>query len=254
MTLRKIAGLLAAFGLTVGLIGGGVGAVFQDQVTATENISVGKVACEITSASPAGPNMVISTTGKSVTYTPPIITSSAPNATGLKFDFTVKNTGTIPANFTVDSPGTGGSPFATYTPAASGPNPVAPGASISYTGAGVTWGDLSAFAGTGPYSFTWKVDCVEVPATQEVISSSFNFSGTGWAGWNCPTGTHIVSAALVGATNPYILGLAKPGETTDGSTYPVYPHYTFPAGVEGAVVHNGGIAQTAHLVLQCTLP
>ena len=82
MTLRKIAGLLAAFGLTVGLIGGGVGAVFQDQVTATEDISVGKVACEITSASPAGSNMVIAPDRKSLTYTPDMITSSAPNATG----------------------------------------------------------------------------------------------------------------------------------------------------------------------------
>ena len=54
MTLRKIAGLLAAFGLTLGLIGGGVGAVFQDQVTATQNINVGTFECKITDADATG--------------------------------------------------------------------------------------------------------------------------------------------------------------------------------------------------------
>lgn len=165
MSLRKIAGLLATFGLAAGLIGGGVGAVWQDQVTATENISVGAISCEITSASPAGPNMVIGLDKKTVTYTPPTITNSAANATGLKFDFTVKNTGTIPANFTVDSPNTQGSQFATFAPAASGANPVAAGASIVYTGAGVNWGDLTSEQGNS-YSFTWKVNCTEVPAVR----------------------------------------------------------------------------------------
>ncbi len=162
MNLRKIAGLLAASGLTLGLIGGGVGAVFEDEVTATQKITVGTFGCEITSAAPPGPEMVIAPDGKSVTYTPATITSSAASAVGLKFDFTVKNTGTIPATFTVQSPGTQGSQFATYAPAASGPNPVAPGASITYTGAGVTWDDLTSEEGK-TYSFTWTVDCSEVP-------------------------------------------------------------------------------------------
>ena len=163
MSLRKFAGLLAALGIAGGLIGGGVGAVWQDQVTATQSINVGDIACEITSASPDVPEMVIAGDGKSVTYTPPTITSSAANATGLKFDFTVKNTGTIPANFTVDGPDTQGSQFATYAPAPSGPNPVAPDDSITYTGAGVTWDDLTTEAGNH-YSFTWTVNCGEVPA------------------------------------------------------------------------------------------
>ncbi len=52
MSLRKIAGLLVASGVTIGLIGGGVGAVFHDQVTARENIDVGTFACKIVDATP----------------------------------------------------------------------------------------------------------------------------------------------------------------------------------------------------------
>ena len=93
MSLRKIAGLLAAVGLAVGLIGSGVGAVFVDQVTATQNIDVGTFGCKIVSATTARRRRIAGD-GKSVTYTSPTITSSAPG--NAPFSFTVKNTGSIP--------------------------------------------------------------------------------------------------------------------------------------------------------------
>ena len=47
MSLRKVAALLAAFGLMVGLIANGVGANFTDQVQAIQNINVGTFSCVI---------------------------------------------------------------------------------------------------------------------------------------------------------------------------------------------------------------
>ena len=73
MNLRKTAGLLAAAGLVVGLLGSGVGASFFDQDTGTENISVGTFACKIVEPSDG----TISGDQKSVTYNAPQITSAS---------------------------------------------------------------------------------------------------------------------------------------------------------------------------------
>ena len=54
MTLRKVAALLAAFGLTVGLIGGGVGAVFQDQSPPPRPSTSATFGCQITDCDPGG--------------------------------------------------------------------------------------------------------------------------------------------------------------------------------------------------------
>jgi predicted ribosomally synthesized peptide with SipW-like signal peptide len=67
MSLRKIAVLLAAGGLAVGLIGGGVGAQFTDQVQAIQNINVGTFSCIISD----GGGGTISADQKSVVYNPP---------------------------------------------------------------------------------------------------------------------------------------------------------------------------------------
>ena len=56
MSLRKIAGLAAAFSLAVGMIGTGVSAAFTDQVSAVQNIHVGTFGCSI--SSDAGPTAV----------------------------------------------------------------------------------------------------------------------------------------------------------------------------------------------------
>jgi len=87
-------------------------------------------------------------------------------------------------------------------------------------------------------------------------SSPMNYSGTGWGGWSChqahPTavaGGWLPEAAVVG---PH--GLAVPGATIGGFTYPTFPHYTFGswyAGETGFVLQNGGTAQTLTLWVDC---
>ena len=94
MNLRKIAGLLAAGGLMVGLLGAGVGAQFTDSATASQNISVGTMG--ITISAPGG---VVSTDGHSVTVSCPDVVSSA--AGFCKIPITVTSTGTIPVTVSI---------------------------------------------------------------------------------------------------------------------------------------------------------
>jgi hypothetical protein len=157
MSLRKVAGLLAGFGLVAGLIGSGVGAVFTDQVTAQENINVGTFGCGITTATDGAVFGDIDAGGyaHSVSYTAPTIMSSTGSA---PFSFTVKNTGVIPDQLTVStSPVSGpwsiiGAPFA--------PVDLAAGAHHVYD-TGVAWSDLSnADLGTSG-TVTWTVTCGE---------------------------------------------------------------------------------------------
>jgi hypothetical protein len=166
MSLRKVAGLLAAFGLTVGLIGGGVGAVFQDQVTATENINVGTFSCGITTATTGATLGAVDALGyaHTVSYTAPTIMSSA--AGSAPFSFTVKNTGSIPDVLTVStSPASSpfsiiGAPFAAV--------PLAAGASHPYN-TGVSWAELSNANLGASGSVTWTVNCGEAAAAGNVI-------------------------------------------------------------------------------------
>lgn len=152
MSLRKIAGLLAAFGLLVGLLGSGVGAEFFDQVTAQQNIQVGTFECMIVEPSDG----TIAPDGKSVTYTAPTIESSA--AGSAPFSFTVQNTGSIPdllsvSTSTVDAPfSIIGSPFA--------PVALASGSSHTYA-TGVSWGELTNANLGSQGTVTWTVDCGE---------------------------------------------------------------------------------------------
>ena len=156
MTLRKVAGLLAAFGITVGLIGSGVGAAFQGQVTANEDISVGTFSCQI-----VDPSMgTISADHTSVTYTVPPITSSA--AGSAPFSFTVKNTGSITQVLTVGAPTQGGALGGDFSAMPASPSPVglAAGASQVIT-TGIQWSTLTNddLGRTG--SMTWTVTCGE---------------------------------------------------------------------------------------------
>ncbi len=123
---------------------------------------------------------------------------------------------------------------------------------------GIEWTELdNADLGTTG-SITWTVACAEVPPPPQpvtYVSSVLNFSGTGWGGWSCGAGETIVSATwqdLSGGAVDLIVGLAKPGVTTDGSTYPYYPHYNFTPPEEGAVAHNiSGTGGQATLTLVC---
>ncbi len=92
MSLRKIAVLLAAGGLAVGLIGGGVGAQFTDQVKAIQNITVGSFGCSI--ASRPGRRR----RGKTRDVHGALTSSAAGTA---PFTFTVTTTGSIGVNATV---------------------------------------------------------------------------------------------------------------------------------------------------------
>lgn len=152
VSLRKTAGLLAAFGLMVGLIGGGIGAVFTDQVTADEHISVGTFECLIVEPSDGD----IAVGGKSVSYTADTIMSSAPGSA--PFSFTVAVTGTIPAVLQVStSPVSApfsiiGAPIADQV--------VASGGTYTYN-TGVQWTELSSSNEGTSGTVTWTIDCVE---------------------------------------------------------------------------------------------
>jgi hypothetical protein len=155
MSLRKIAGLLAAFGVTIGLIGGGVGAVFHTSVTADELISVGSFDCSISSTSPGA---VLG--DHTVSYTAPKILSS--NAGSRPFQFTVTNVGEIPVVMTVTPPAAQGL-FAPIPYLASGSGVRTTGQNIAYQ-TGIQWTTLTQnYAGSGPYTFTWTVSCDEAP-------------------------------------------------------------------------------------------
>jgi hypothetical protein len=95
------------------------------------------------------------------------------------------------------------------------------------------------------------------------VSSVMNFSGTGWAGWSCPPEYPNVIDGGVSKTStqpftpadyPVVQGPAKPGSTVGGSTYPVFPHYTFGTwypGETGWVVQNGGTPQSLYIYVYC---
>lgn len=153
MSLRKIAGLLAAGGLTVGLIGGGVGAQFFDSVTAQEKIQVGTFECKIVAPSDG----IIAPNGKSVTYTAPTIMSSA--AGSAPFSFTVQNTGSIPDMLTV-SVSSVGAPFSIIG-APFDPVPLGAGGTHTYN-TGVAWGALTNANLGASGTVTWTVDCGDV--------------------------------------------------------------------------------------------
>jgi len=90
------------------------------------------------------------------------------------------------------------------------------------------------------------------PQSVRYTSSVLNYSQTGWAGWSCPAGTHAVGGGVI--ENTYSMGpegIAQIGATIGGFTYPIFPHYTFPAGETGYVAQNGGTSQTAKIYVDC---
>ena len=187
MSLRKLAGLLVVFGLTIGLIGGGVGASFSDQVTATEKINVGTFECLIVQPSDG----TIAVGGKSVSYTAPTIMSSAPGSA--PFNFTVKNAGSIAATLHVSVSPVGapfssiGAPFADAH--------VAGGATHLYH-AGLQWGALTnANLGTSG-TITYTVSCDEVPANAPMASTNAANIANNWANFTAVPGSGTVALTL----------------------------------------------------------
>ena len=149
MSVRKFAGLLMAFGLTVGLVGNGVGAAFTDTATAVANINVGTFGISLTTTTGT-----VSLDGKTVTCTAVSIQSSA--AGTAPCSFTVTSTGSINPTITITA----------STPAALGTDPVmgigtlpAPFVlSSPYTfNGGLSWGELDNSALGKSSSITYTI-------------------------------------------------------------------------------------------------
>jgi len=161
---RKIAGLLMAAGLVVGMFGSGVGAAFTDSVLAIQNIKVGTFGCTISSTTP---NAVVSNAGKTVTYNAPDIMGSA--AGNSPFSFTVTSTGNIPVLVHV----TQTTPVAPFTSLLAAPAdvPLAALASTTYA-AGLQWPELVAADLGKAATITYTASCGEVPTGPTPIDSS----------------------------------------------------------------------------------
>jgi hypothetical protein len=154
VNLRKIAGLLAVFGLALGLIGGNVEAIFTDQVTAQQNINAGALGC-IISASDLG---TIAGDTKSVVYNAPAITSPAPGSA--PFTFTVMNTGSIPLYLQVTGvvTGTNNAPFSSILVVPATAGPIASSATQLFN-AGLQWTALGSGQLGQSYSASYTVAC-----------------------------------------------------------------------------------------------
>jgi hypothetical protein len=140
MSIRKVAGLLVAFGLMVGLISSGVGASFTDSATAVANIHVGTFSIAISSTTPnAVVDGVVGGNAKTVTLACPTIQSSAAGTCPL--EFTITNTGSIPANITVAITSAPASPFTDILGPVT-PFQLAAGAHQDFNG-GVSWPTLT---------------------------------------------------------------------------------------------------------------
>ncbi len=156
MSLRKVAGLLAALGLAVGMLGNGIGAAFTDQVTAAEYVNVGTFGCKITAATQG----TIATDGKSLVYTVSSkIMSDLPGSR--PFSFTVKNVGSIPMVLTVSQTALA-APFSSILA-----DPVTPvtlaGAETHAYDAGIGWAELGNADKNKTVSVTYTVGCNPVP-------------------------------------------------------------------------------------------
>ena len=119
-------------------------------------------------------------------------------------------------------------------------------------------GDISFYVEQARNNPNFK--CVQPEIITVVSPSIMNFSSTGWGGLSCPSSHPNVVSGGVSKTNtkpfvpadyPVSFVLAKTGATLDGSTYPVFPHYTYPLGEEGIAIHNGGTSQSLYAYLEC---
>ena len=116
-------------------------------------------------------------------------------------------------------------------------------------------GHGDAFPGDTVAGGTLRADCSVQPPSPQVqrfSSPALDFGPNGWAGWSCPSTMKAVGGGhtLVDVTAS---GVAQPGATIGGSTYPVFPHHTFPAGETGFVVQNDNDTETGVVFVDCVL-
>jgi len=158
MSLRKIAGLLMAGGLAIGLIGSGVGAAFTGSLSASESIAVGTFGCEI-SAYSAG---TLSGDHMSLTYDASMIMSSTHSSRPLSF--TVSSTGSIAVVVHLDVTLTQTAPPGTFSDMlGSVPDVTLTTASPTHEYAGgLSWGDLDNLSLEKGASVAYALSCSEV--------------------------------------------------------------------------------------------
>jgi len=92
------------------------------------------------------------------------------------------------------------------------------------------------------------------PEIIEVISSTMNFSSTGWAGWSCPAGHPNIVGGDTNCSSFLTHSLPwQSGSSVNGISYPNTPfgyNYSDP-NEEGWIVQNGGTPQSCEIILQC---
>ncbi len=131
---RKIAMVLASMALGVSLIGVGVNASFTSAATATDKIQVGQFGVQISSTTPGA---VLS--GNTITLNGATIQSSAAGSQPL--EFTITNTGTMPALLHVASSDGMVAPFSDMLSPVPGDVTIPVGGHQDYNG-GIQWGAL----------------------------------------------------------------------------------------------------------------
>jgi hypothetical protein len=212
MSVRKIAGLAAAFSLAVGLIGAGVSAQFTSQVSSQQNVKVGTFGCMITDHS-AG---TLSGSGSTLYYDAADITSSAPGSRPL--NFTVVSTGTIPVVLNIAATPVS-APF-TDLLAPTAPVTLTTGGSQAYT-AGIGWTTELTDANLGQsVSIAYVVNCNEVGASPATTVAFSAVMGSPWMNDTITGAGFLPNAPLTvlmyrfGSPTPYnLLGALS----TDGS-------------------------------------
>ncbi len=172
MSLRKVAALLAAFGLLAAMFQAGVAAQFLRTVTATENISVGNFDCRIVDPSDG----VINADGTNVTYDAGKIVSSAPGSA--PFKFSVKDTGDMAMLITVAKTVTQSQPSGPFYAMDLYPQVVNPGESWTYQGA-IAWTALGMADLNQTASVTYTVNCTDVADLTTFGPAPMTGSGTG---------------------------------------------------------------------------
>ena len=205
MSVKKIAVLLAAGGLAVGLIGGGISAQFTGQVSAQQNLNVGTFGCKITDHS-AG---TLSTDGSSLYYDAGEITSSV--AASMPLSFKVVSTGDIPVVLNIAATPLP-SPF-TDLLAPTAPVTLTTGGSHVYT-AGIGWPELTNANLGQSASVAYVVNCNELgadPVTGVVFSATGGGPGSGVMNWTINGAGFLPGANLsvfmyrFGSPTPYDL-------------------------------------------------
>jgi hypothetical protein len=162
MSLRKVASVLVGLGLVIGLMGAGIGASFTDSASATANISVGTFGISISSTTLGAVPVNTGTPGNSVhtiTYACPTVQSSA--AATCPLQFTITNTGTMPATITVAGAlGTGSDTAFSVIAVAAGPTTIPVGGHVDFNG-GISWGVLGNGDLTKTASVVYTISAIQ---------------------------------------------------------------------------------------------